>query len=496
MLLSTTVRNPREKGQAIMLVLVALSLFLIAGLGLAIDGSNLYAHRQMLQAGADSAAQAGIMSIFNASNTGTNAFGSASFTCTTTDVRTPCYYGRQNGVGSTTADTVVVDFPTSAPGVSLSAADTPNLIQVTITRSVSTGLIRMVAPSAATVKAAATAAIVDVVAPVPILVLHPTLSNSFSTNGGPQVQICGGPTRSVQVNSSSTTAVSLDNNATVDLSKAGPADPGDCSTGTGADFGTFGGPAAKPGGISLGTTGKYIQPSSPILDPLASVAAPTVPAAAPAKAALGNGVCGCPASPGKACNLYYPGLYATGINVKNETAVFTPGLYYMQSSGFQSAANGDIYMATVGCNPGSGVIAADPSTGSGIVVYITGNNAGDTVNVGANGSVTLVGSPAASVYKGMLFFGDRGTTVQKSHSLGGGGALSLIGTIYLTNRLSDMTTTPGVYQAVSFSGHAGSSTHIIGEIIVDTLSLGGNSGITMTLNPNAVLHIRQVALVK
>ena len=45
-------------------------------------------------------------------------------------------------------------------------------------------------------------------------------------------------------------------------------------------------------------------------------------------------------------------------------------------------------------------------------------------------------------------------------------------------------------------GNPGSTTTIIGEIIADTLSLGGNAGIKMNLNPNSTLHIREVALVR
>jgi uncharacterized membrane protein len=42
-----------------------MSILLIGALGLAIDGGQMYAHRQMAQAAADAAAQAGIMSIFD-----------------------------------------------------------------------------------------------------------------------------------------------------------------------------------------------------------------------------------------------------------------------------------------------------------------------------------------------------------------------------------------------------------------------------------------------
>jgi uncharacterized membrane protein len=57
-----------EEGQAIIIVALAMSTFLILAIGLAVDGSNLYTQRQMAQAAADAAAQAGIMSIFDATN--------------------------------------------------------------------------------------------------------------------------------------------------------------------------------------------------------------------------------------------------------------------------------------------------------------------------------------------------------------------------------------------------------------------------------------------
>src|SRR6266581_1410698 len=61
-----------ESGQAILLVVVACGIFLIGAVGLAIDGAQIYAHREMAQAAADAAAQAGIFSIF--AGTGTAAY--------------------------------------------------------------------------------------------------------------------------------------------------------------------------------------------------------------------------------------------------------------------------------------------------------------------------------------------------------------------------------------------------------------------------------------
>ena len=76
-------RRSREKGQALVMVALALGLVLIGAVGLAIDTSQLYAHRQMAQAAADAAAQAAILSVFNETNTGGNVFAdSTSYTHT------------------------------------------------------------------------------------------------------------------------------------------------------------------------------------------------------------------------------------------------------------------------------------------------------------------------------------------------------------------------------------------------------------------------------
>ncbi|MEO8662163.1 MAG: pilus assembly protein TadG-related protein, partial [Bryobacteraceae bacterium] len=129
-----------ESGQALLLLIVAMSIFLLGVLGLAIDGSQIYAQWQMAQTAADSAAQAGIMSISNGTNaTAANPFATgspaASFTCTTTDGRAPCAYARLNGFGGTAIDTVTVSFPSTVSGVTLSAATTP-AITVVVQRNV------------------------------------------------------------------------------------------------------------------------------------------------------------------------------------------------------------------------------------------------------------------------------------------------------------------------------------------------------------------------
>ena len=257
----------RECGQAVILMVVGLGILMIGALGLAIDGAQMYAHRQMAQTAADAAAQAGILSIFDGTNsTSPNPFGTgvspAAFTCASSDLRTPCVYAKNNGFGGTAADTVTVSFPTVEAGATL-ASDPVPAIRVTVQRVLHTGLIRFVGSATSTIKATAEAAVVGELSPVALLITHPTLANAVT---GSAVVVCGGPPRSVQVNSNNINAAT---SSGFDLSRAGPNDPGNCSTGTGADFGSFGGPTSVPPGVSLGTTGRYVQPASPILDPYA-----------------------------------------------------------------------------------------------------------------------------------------------------------------------------------------------------------------------------------
>jgi len=506
-------KRQNQKGQAIILVLVALGLFLLGAIGLAIDGSHLYAQRQMAQAAADAAAQAAIMSIFNGTNTSggnpdyKNAFGSSAFDCAANSTLTPCYYARLNGFDPANGDVVHVDFPASDPGTTLSASDPVALCRVTVIRTVNTSLMRFLGPATSKVAAQGTAAIVDVVAPVPIIVTHPNLSGSFFINGGPTITICGGPQRSIQVNSSSPTAISLSGSSNVvDLSKAGPKDDGFCNSGTGTDFGNFGGPESYPnaGGLLLGSTGKYLDHAAVILDPLKDILAtpsqPTITQTNPLP--VPNGVDGCPASPQKPCVLFLPGYYPSGINVKNQTALFAPGLYYIGNGGFGNNANGNMMMATcpapaVGGLPAIPITGTDPAFGCGMMVYNSGSG---VFNVGANSGANLLGPPDGPPYYGVLFFENRNAPANNGknsgHRFGGGGGMTLIGTIYVNNLLSYQLADPTHYQRLVLQGTPGQQTLIRGEIITNVLELGGNAGIKMQLDPLNKLHIRQVALVR
>jgi len=466
-----------EKGQAVLLVILGMSLFLIGALGLAIDGGQMYAHRQMAQTAADAAAEAGIMSVLAGTNITSPfpfAIGSppASFTCSATDGRTPCVYARRNGFGGSAADTVTVDYPAAVAGVPLSSDPVP-AIRVTVNRVLNTGLIRFIGPSTTSVRAIGVAAIVNQNNRVPLLVTHPTLANAL-TNGSAQLKVCGGPPRSIEVNSDNAVAVSI--SKVVDLSHAGPNDPGDCTTGTGGDFAVFGGPTSAPATLNLGAVGRYDQPATPQRDPYENIPAPAVPALGTKSVISGAG---CPAAK---CTLYTPGLYS-GLIVKNDTALFRPGLYYIVgNAGFSNQANGNMLMA-MGYPP-------DPQTGSGMVVYNTGTGVFD---IGANSNANLVGSDNNSFYAGLLFFEDR-NAVALSHNLGGGGAIVLTGALYMTNWLSVMQNQPSQYQNLNLGGNAG--IQINGSIVVGTLTMAGTSFVTFNLAAGPALITRRAALVR
>ena len=514
------------------MVVVAMGIFLIGALGLAIDVGQMYAHQQMAQVAADAAAQAGILSIFNGTNVGTNAFGSTSFTCTTTSALTPCVHARKDGFGGGANDTVSVDFPSAATigldPATLSTSDPVTILRVTVVRNVKGGLIRLVGgPNTSPIRAVSAAAILAVESPTPIVVTHPTLPHSLSTNGTTTIIICGGPSKSIQVNSNDPDAYSSPKaGGLIDLSHAGTADNGTCTTGTGADFGVLGGDTTNPGGsVSLGSTGHYLSPSSIVEDPFKNVPAPAVPPLSLTNSgpvSIPNGTDGCTYTN---CAEYEPGLYTAGLRVSGgNPVIFKPGLYYLQSGGFElknvvgggGLANNWNAMCTT--------CAADPDTGTGMVVYDTGpagstfgSNPTGGFDINTNVQVTLKGSTLTTTnssgqvvpalpYYNLLFWEDRTANAHtgsgpvtngRAHSMGqGNGCFTLIGSIYATNTRAAMTADAAHYQEVNYNGTPCSSTVQQGYIIVSSLQIVGTTTIRMNLVPFGFTKIRQVALVK
>jgi len=376
----------RRSGQAVILMVVGMSIFMFGALGLAIDGGQMFAQRQMAQAAADAAAGAGIMSILkgtNATSTYTFATGTpplASYVCTTTDGRTPCVYARDNGFGATTADTVTLSYPATVSGVTLMSVTVPALT-VTVQRTLQTGLIRFVGgPATSTISAKATTGITGKVSSDCIYVLNPSISSAFSATNGATIAASG---CGVAVNSTNSDAATV-TGSTVTTSK----------------FDVTGGTYISNGGSVSPTP---VTGAAAVADPFASLPVPP----------LGN----CTAhptvtSPTTGATLTQ-GTYCGGISIANGATniTFSPGIYVIN---------------------GGGVGFGGPSTitGNGVMFYLTGTNSTyASVSVGNSVNVTF-SAPTSGTYLGVVFFQDRSITSSNNALFTGGATMKITGSLY------------------------------------------------------------------
>lgn len=164
-------------------MILGAGIFLMAAVGLAIDGSHLYAQRQLAQAAADAAAQAGAVSMLHCEavscGTATNGgVGVYSFSFVTgTEIlcdaahanETPCYYARTLNGFNQPSDTVTVFFATGASLGFPSGEFTDPVIQVRVQRQVPTTLMRVLGWSTTPITATATAGISNPVGKVALV---------------------------------------------------------------------------------------------------------------------------------------------------------------------------------------------------------------------------------------------------------------------------------------------------------------------------------------
>jgi hypothetical protein len=405
----------RRDGQAVILIVVAMSILLIGALGLAIDGGQMYAHRQMAQAAADAAAQAGIMNILDGTNaTSAHPFGTgtppiASSVCTTTDARTPCVYARDNGFGGTSSDTVTLSFPATVSGVALSSATVP-AFAVTVQRTLKTGLIRFIGAGAtSTITAKATAGLVGTVSPDCVYSLDPSAQNAFQATNGATVALSG---CAIAVNSTNSDALTVSGGSIVSASAITVA----------------GGVSISNGGS---TTPAPTTGAASAADPLASLPSPAV------------GACNYTNySPGWGTWALTPGVYCGGINISNgATATFAAGTYIINGGSLT-------------------LVGGTTDTGSGVMFYLTGTNATyGSVNISNGANVTFSG-PTSGPYMGVVFYQNRSITSSVNATFSGGVSMKLTGTLYFPTTsvlFSNGSSVSNVYTAivakqVSFTG--------------------------------------------
>lgn len=492
--------------------------------------------------------------------TGSEGFtAGTAFNCAAATTAAPCIYAAYNGYdgqGTSPGNSVTVGFPSSDPNVANTTPPLPPaamvpfpFMRVDILDHVQTFFSGLLSGAQTQdVRAFAVCGVLLLYAPTPMVVLDPK-TTSLTLQGNSSTIIYGGPSRSLQVNSNAATAISVKGGASLDLSKGGP-------NLTGSSLGVLGGPTTAPGGFSLGTTGSWQSPSSLVSDPFAELcapgqsgcpkvngsSAPAIPGAPTIpsdQAALGcksipcslnyhDPVHGCPDSGG--CLLYTAGYYGSKISISNHTAVFDPGIYYL--------ANGLTLGSNSAARPGTG--AGDGSGGT--VFYLSGSS---SLSLNANsgkrtldpfyasslkctgGSQLPANLPAATALqgnilvapctgyygdplgtsdpsgeqRGMLFFQDRSAS-NVNADWSGGGQFLLAGSMYFHHCNASGTGVgcgaPTTYYdaTLSLGGNSGSTTYVLGNIIVDNLSLAGTAGITMDLSHNAAYWVLKAALIR
>ena len=257
------------------------------------------------------------------------------------------------------------------------------------------------------------------------------------------------------------------------------------------------------------------------------------------------------------CWLYTPGHYTTNINVKDSIALFDPGLYYLDNgltldsgstvragTGAGDGSGGVIFYfsgsgtVTVNSNSGgtfdnfnsvkgpvdsSGNKYADKTTAPALRNQTYGNGARCTgtstipdnlggAGVNINGNILLgactgyYGDPLGAsdpngVQRNFVFFQDRSAKAVQP-TWGGGGQFLLAGTMYFHSCNAAGTgigcgATPAYFSDIfKMQGNSGSGTYVLGDIVVDNLTLGGTSGITMDLNPAQAAGILKATLLR
>jgi Putative Flp pilus-assembly TadE/G-like len=537
-----------EDGQAAISLVVILGLFAMGVLGFGVDLSNVWFHKQAARAAADAACQAGAIDILaGASSSGPQkgfTTGTAS-NCVSTTAATMCSYAAANGysgaglTAGVDSNAVSWTFPSSLSGVTANPANT--YMTVTVAENVRTYFMSLLTGSAVQpLNVTCSCGVMQVKAAAPMTVLHPTMSASFYYTGGGALYIVGGPQRGLQVNSSSSTAVSWQASAIMDLSKGGP-------NKTGSDVAIVGGPALMPtngtsNAYAGGTTGAWKAGVLPVSDPFGTVGVPNSvklvsPSGGTAGVWVGHGTDNCPdnASPAWVgqdaqgnrlpanCVEFSPGYYPSGLTLPNNysTVIFKPGIYYLNGSlvaggsqilrmakplGYQQTDGLMFYFFTgslnfsgcTGCSESSvddvntddlTCDGSPPDSRLGMGSTIGGNvlwaqcaNNGTYWDSGGD-TADSRGVPGA---RGLLVFQDHADTTQPAFT--GSGQLSFSGALYFHST--------GYADVLSLNGGTSSGTYILGQIVTDQVSLTGSGTIRLALNPQAVTNMAKVAILQ
>lgn len=367
-----------ESGQASVLLLLILGIFLLASVGFAVDLSNMWFHRQIAQSAADAACVAGAMDMLYLQK-GTIT-SSPNFTvgtagdCSSASSAALCQYAAFNGYTATTsaagwgsgtpggAVAVSWTFPSSVSGATGSSAVTYPFLNVVVQEKPLTWFMSLLGVSSMALGASCTCGLSPGNPPAPLVILNPTIASALTLSGGAHIVIKGGPQTSIQVNSSANGSPSSNassnavycsggNGYPIDTSAAGP-------SGTGGNVAVVGGPTSNQycGAnyiMNNTTSAKWKSPVVVVADPYAGVPAPTQPAGKVAEATtpiatvaqgytpssdatygyiygtwVASGTDSCPNTASQQHYLTYSSTYPyNGGNIYGSCLEFTPGYY-------------------------------------------------------------------------------------------------------------------------------------------------------------------------
>jgi Flp pilus assembly protein TadG len=508
-----------ESGQVTILVTMILSVFLLSFIALATDYATFWFTRQAVQGAADASCQAAAMDLLyysqgieTASMNFTPSQGTT-LSCATSSSAAPCIIAKYNGFdGTKPANTVQMSFPSSVSGVTNPTGVGVPFVQMDVTTNHPTYFSRLLTgKTTVPIHAKAVCGVVTQMAGGGLILLNPTISGSYLTSGNTSLKVIGGGGIGVQVNSNSSSAALVSGSPTEDLSKGGP-------NFTGSDFGLTGGPSSAITGFTGGTTGVWLPGDTRAPDPYASTPvpanvrlhSPTLPLTG---LAVAYGTDGCPDHTAN-CLEFAPGYYPTGIVLSGyTTAIFQPGIYYMDGSitisggvtlrmakpaGTKQTDGMMFYFHSCSINMSGGisphlvdsvastVMSCDgsaPPASFGIPTSITGHvlvaqcvangtywdNYGDTTD-------------GVGTVRGLVFYGDHGNTT--SPALSGSSGISFAGNMYFhsTSYAIDM----------AMSGTSSTQAYW-GSIVTDSVALSGGSTIPV-LNSTLSLPSNKVAM--
>ncbi len=494
-------RDTAASGQIMVSLLLMLAIFLLAMVGFAVDLTNLWFHRQAAQTAADAACNAGAADMLMvAVGTPMPKMGftpGTSGDCTS-GAGTICFYANVNGYNGagfsedSPSNSVAWSFPNSVPSVTAppSSLTSYPFLKVVVTENVKTHFLYTIHGTSYQQVVASCSCGVTGTAPqaAPILVLNPTIPEALHLTGGSHIVIVGGPTNSIQVNSSAngqpnanstSNAVECDGGSgnPVDTSMAGP-------EGTGGNLSIHGGPLTNQfcgaNYILKDPTGTHWKsPVATFADPYSSVPAPTQP---PAPVAASNPVSGAPVRPTTQgtwvatgtdscpntnpkqhyltysaqygnvygnCLEFNPGYYPTGIDLNSladyssDVAIFMPGIYYL---------NGNLHVGS-STTVRNAWVGLQPSTQGVMFYFISGGPVFD----GGSGQPSSYINTVPSYYLNC-----NGTT-----------ASSLTPASLTGNILAGECTAQGTYA---------------GAPSTDVLSAAGNRGLLFDLAPSDVFQ--------